>query len=192
MSQAPPAAAGRGLLLIAAAVALGLLLLSQGFDDGAATSRASNEGGQQEAEPAETTETIASSTIPEALDPSQVPVVVSNAAGISGLAGEVTTQLQGLGYITSDPETAPELSDFTAIYFAAGFEAEARAVAEALGYPADQVVQPAPDPPPAGSGTEVVMVLLGADAQNLAGGDGGDGATTTSIAATDDTLLTPG
>jgi hypothetical protein len=186
MSQAPPAAAGRGLLLIAAAVVLGLLLLSQGFDDGTATVRATD-GGETEASP-DSTETVPS-TIPNALDPSSVPVVVSNAAGISGLAGDVTAQLAALGYVTSEPETAPELSDFTIVYFAPDFEPEAREVAAALGYPPDQVVQPSPDPPPAGSGTEVVIVLLGADAQTLA--EGGAGATATT-AGTDDTLLAPG
>jgi hypothetical protein len=188
MSQAPPAAAGRGLLLIAAAVVLGLILLSQGFDDGAASSRASNDGGVAVA--TSSTETVAPSTIPDALEPSQVPVVVSNAAGISGLAGQVSDQLAALGYITSEPETAAELSDFTAVYFAPNFEAEARAVADALGYPADDVVQPSPEPAPAGNGTEVVIVLLGADAETLAGG--GAGATSTTAAPTDDTLLAPG
>lgn len=187
MSQAPPAAAGRGLLLIAAAVVLGLLLLSRGFDDDATTSRASNDGGEAQPADPDSTETIPPSTIQDALDPAQVPVVVSNAAGISGLAGDVTAQLQALGYITSDPETAPELSDFTAVFFAPDFEPEARAVATALGYPPDQVVQASPDPPPAGSGTEVVIVVLGADAPSLtAGGD------TTGTTATDDTLLAPG
>ena len=188
MNQAPPAAAGRGLLLIAAAVVLGLLLLSKGFDDGAATSRASSDGGEAEVAPSDSTETVAPSTIPDALDPSQVPVVVSNASGISGQAGEVTAQLQALGYITSEPETAAELSDFTAVYYVEGFEAEARAVATSLGYPVDQVVAPSPEPAPAGTGTEVVIVLLGADVQTL--GDGGASPSTT--AATSDTLLAPG
>ena len=188
MSQAPPAAAGRGLLLIAAAVVLGLLLLSRGFDDDATTSRASNDGGEAEAVEPDSTETVAPSTIPDALDPSQVPVVVSNAAGISGLAGDVTAQLQAVGYLTSEPETAAELSDFTVVYFAPDFEPEARAVATTLGYPPDQVVQASPDPPPAGSGTEVVIVVLGADAPSLTAG----GATGTTVTATDDTLLDPG
>jgi hypothetical protein len=76
------------------------------------------------------------------------------------------------------------------VYFAPNFEAEARAVAVALGYPPDQVVQASPEPPPAGSGTEVVIVVLGADVQTLAGG--GDGSTATTAGVTDDTLLAPG
>lgn len=187
MSQAPPAAAGRGILLIAAAVVLGLILLSQGFDDGAASSRASNDGGDATVAP-DSTETVPASTIPDALPPEQVPVVVSNAAGISGLAGQVTEQLAALGYIMSEPETAPALSDFTAVYFVPNFQAEARAVATALGYPPDQVVQPSPEPAPAGSGTEVVIVVLGADAETLAAGGGDPTATT----APTDTLLAPG
>lgn len=193
MSQAPPAAAGRGLLLIAASVVLGLILLSQGFDDGAATSsRASNTGDTADVS-SETTQTLPLETIPDALDPSQVPVVVSNAAGISGLAGEVSSQLQALGYITSEPETAAELSDFTTVYYQPDFEAEAIAVANALGYPAEQVVQPSPSPAPAGDGvTEVVIVVLGADVQTLGGGVAADGSTSTTLGITSDTLLAPG
>lgn len=191
MSQAPPAAAGRGLILIFAAVALGLILLSQGFDDGAAISSRDGDGDQATVESTVSTETVPPSTISEGVDPSTVPVVVSNASGISGLAGQVTDQLAALGYITAEPETAPELSDFTTVYYLTNFEPEARDVATALGYPPDQVVQLAPEPPPAGDASlQVVFVVLGADAETLAAG--GDGATPTTAGVTDDTLLAPG
>jgi hypothetical protein len=187
MSQAPPAAAGRGLLLIGASVVLGLILLSQGFDDGSATSaRGSNSSNEADVS-SETTLTIPDETIPGALDPSQVPVVVSNAAGVSGLAGEVTAELQALGYLTSEPETSATLSDFTAVFYEPNFEAEALEVATSLGYPPDQVVQPMPDPAPAGSGTEIVVVVLGADVTSFSGDT-----TATTVGGTDDTLLAPG
>ena len=116
-------------------------------------------------------------------------MVATNAAGISGLAGETTTVLQTAGYITSEPETAAELSDFSVVYYAPQFEAEARAVAETLGWPPDQVVQEMPPEPPAGNGTEVVVVVLGADAPNLGGAAAGG--TTTTVPAGQDTLLAP-
>ena len=60
-------------------------------------------------------------------------------------------------------------------------------MAETLGWPPDQVVQEMPAEPPAGNGTEVVVVLLGADAPNLAGGAAG--ATTTTTPVGQDTLV---
>lgn len=196
MSQAPPAAAGRGLLLIAAAVVIGLLLLSQGFDDNAASS---NESSTDEAsiETTVSTDTIPTTTLAPPVDPSTVPVVVSNASGISGLAGNVTSQLEALGYITAEPETSETPSDFTSVFYLPNFEPEGRAIAEQLGLPVDQVVQPSPETPPAGDpALQVVFVIIGADFETITSGGTTDSTDTTgatdTTAATDDTLLAPG
>ena len=157
MTEPVPANA-RGLALIAAAVILGILLLSRGFDDG---SGAIDIGGGDDSESSDTTaptETLSGRS------PGEVNVLVANASGVSGVAGNATTFLAGLGYLTADPTDAPAASDVTTVYFQPDYEVEAMEVARNLQANPDQVQQldaaalPVPD-----VGTAHVVAVIGAD-----------------------------
>jgi cytoskeletal protein RodZ len=71
-------------------------------------------------------------TLRTARDPSEVQVIVLNSIGVTGLAGELSEQLAGLGYqMTEAANYTPELSD-TMIFHADGFSLEALDLSEAV------------------------------------------------------------
>lgn len=171
-------ASAKGAVLIAGAVAVGIVLLGRGFDSGILPETAEtpseqadvgdDEGevdGEGEDEPAPTTEALTEVT--QALD--QVRVIALNATGstgtgaLSGVAGAGTEALQAAGYtntLEGDNTTAVATS---AVLHAPGLEADAAAVATALGLP-PTVVAPLPTPLPEGVPPEAqVAVVLGDD-----------------------------
>lgn len=148
----------RGLTLVVAAALVGLLVLGVGFDDPSPTA------GSPAPEPIETP-AVAPTTEP-ALQPArpagQVEVLVANATDTAGFAGNITTQLAGIGYSTLEPTNATitPSDGLTDVHFAAGFEAEAIAVAAALQLPPSQVsALPATAPVADAAGAEVLIVL---------------------------------
>ena len=117
------------------AVAIGVLLLQD--DDDAATQVAvgSDTAGEidQGAEPEDddTTVTTTSTTVAPH-DPAEVKVLVANGSGTNGAAGGTTDALEALGYVTATPTNAERVPS-TIVYFTTGFEAEAEALAAAIG-----------------------------------------------------------
>jgi LytR cell envelope-related transcriptional attenuator len=170
--MSPRASPARGIVLIAAAVVLGLFLLraleDSAPDDVAAGSTETTAAG------GDTTATTAAdggettTTAPQVRQPTEVVVRVANVSGVSGAAGARTEQLAGAGYQTVEPTNGPEGQQLesTQVLFIEGFEGEARALAEALGAPADGVAA-MPAQPPVDPGGAQLVVLLGTD---LAGG----------------------
>ena len=61
----------------------------------------------------------------------EVTVTVVNARAVSGVAGEATTTLAGLGFLTAEPETS-DVATTTTIEYPAGMESAAKAVAAYL------------------------------------------------------------
>ena len=155
------AAAVRGLGLVAAAVALGVILL-EATDEASAPPPAigATFGGE------ETTTTTSETGIDTGLRPApQVKVLVLNAARIEGAASEVTAKLQALGYPTLTPGNAPTQPE-TVVYFKPGFEREAAAVATEVSSAA--ITDPLGDPSPfAGTEEADLVVQIGS---NYAGG----------------------
>jgi hypothetical protein len=144
----PPAAPGqgsvaRGAILVAVAVVIGVLLLR---DDDTATTQVAvgsdtageiddGNGDQNEGEdPDATTTTTTEAPRPAA----EVKVLVANGSGVNGAAGGTTDALEALGYVTGTPANA-ERVPATIVYFTTGFEAEADALAAAIGAPEDSV-----------------------------------------------------
>jgi len=154
----PVPANARGLALIIGAVILGALLLSRGFDDG---SGAIDIGAGPDTDASDTTETQATLA---GRPPAEVSVLVANASGVAGVAGNGTAVLAGVGYLTAEPTDAPAPSDITIVYFQPDFEVEARAVAETLGADPEnvQALNPAQLPVP-DVGTANVVAVIGAD-----------------------------
>lgn len=77
----------------------------------------------------------ATSTTATEVDRSEVPVVVANGAGISGLAGSVAAELEELGYPVTDVTNA-EPTDRTRIRYPSGREAAAERLAADVPGPA--------------------------------------------------------
>ena len=153
----------RGVLLIAVAVTLGIVLLqatdgpepveTTGGDDPPAVDDATTTTADAESPPV-------TPTTEAPLDPSTITVLVANGAGVGGLAGDVTDIVAA-----ADFETAPatDVSDGeeveeSVVYFAPGFREAAEAVAAVF----DPVLEVAalPDPPPVDdlAGANVVVV----------------------------------
>jgi len=173
-ARATGAAAGRGLLLIVVAVAIGLLLLratvdepdaveaAPGTDTTAGTTVPGAEGEPDTTEPTDTTEppdgeapvteapgeTV--TTLPvDVRDPAEVLVQVVNAkTGVNGAAGRLTDQLEALGYVAAEPtNTIEEVLQDSLIYYEPGYLAEANKLATELNFAIQDVVQPLPSDP---------------------------------------------
>lgn len=175
----------RGLLVLAAAVVIGALLLYTWGDDGSSTVDAGK---------GETTTTIDTSdlgTTTTAADsvtttttggaehtPSEVSVLVLNGSGQTGVAASTSTTIGEGGYTMLPASNAPANIDSTTIYYADGYESDAIAVAQILGKGPD-AVKPLTEASLGGAeGDADVVVVLGADTPPASGGDSSSSSTT--------------
>jgi hypothetical protein len=160
----------RGVALIATAVIIGLFILRNGFeqpdtDDGDVAAEESSAdgggtavtdgggGGGGEGTP--------ETTAPPVTRPAgEVTVLVANASGVQGAAGELSTTIGEGGYVTLEPTNAPAEVAASQVQFVPDYEADAVALATAIGVPAEAVV-PITDPPPVELGGAQVLVVLG-------------------------------
>lgn len=169
------ASAARGVMVIAAAVIVGILLMGRGLSDtsiesaAAEQSQEDNTPGTGEESSTTTTSTTEAPTTtettsaePQLRDPSQVAVLVLNAAeGKPGIAGRTNDVLKPLGYLTLKPENAT-VDQPTAFLFAEGFAAEAAEVAKAFGLDPTTFVKPLdPENPPYKDiqGAKVIVIV---------------------------------
>ena len=153
------AAAPRGMLLIAVAVVIGVLLLWKGLDPGpgpelvgpseaneVTTTTAATEDTTPDGEPTDVTtpdgepaDTTTTTLFPQVtVAPNEVTVLVANGSGFSGAAGTTTDLLKPHGYVTLAPANA-EPTDDSGIYYRSGMANEARAIQEIL-VPGDPTV----------------------------------------------------
>ena len=151
------------IVVAAVAVLLGFLILRDIGGDSGSLSTPSDEA---------PTETIATDTAPaETVTPSTLQltafkVQVANASKVSGSAGELTTQLQGRGFIVQPAVNSSEITPkqtATVVYFIAGSEDAAALIATTLGGVATAAM---PDPIPTESGAvgeATVLIMLGTD-----------------------------
>ena len=125
----------------------------------------------------ESTETtVGEVVVPTTLVLTSFKIQVTNASGISGSAGQLTTELQGRGYIVQPANNKSEITPkqtVTVVYYLLGSEQAAAAVANALGG-VGIAAMPEPIPTETGNlGEATVLILLGTD---LAGKPLGTGA----------------
>ena len=111
----------------------------------------------------EPTTTEVTTTTTTLLPERSVVVVVANASDTLGLASRTSAQLRELGYVdVSHTDGLRELPE-TTIYFAEGFEGEARRLARQIGVPL-RLVEPRPDGPLyKGNVESQLLVMLGND-----------------------------
>ncbi len=94
----------------------------------------------------------------EVRDPSEITVLVLNAVGTPGLAGRLTEQLSGLGYVTLQADDYDPPLDQSRVWYRTGFAAEALELAAQV---PDALIELNPD-----ADTEAdIVVVLGASFQ---------------------------
>lgn len=160
----------RGVVLVAVAVALGVVLLrsaDEGFDGAV---RAGAPGTTRPTWVTTTTPSVTTTTTAPLRPVAQVKVLAANGTAVRGLAGRYRDQLKALGYNALAPtDTRRKPVPTSAVYFVPGFEGEARRLAQQMGF---ATVAPMPQPPP-------VANLLGANVLVVIGQDKAATATTT-------------
>jgi len=103
------------------------------------------------------------STTDEPIDRTAVRVLVANAAGRAGIARDTADVLVTAGFTDSTPIDALRDSPTTAVYARPGFEAEAAAVAAALGLASATVQALGPTASTTDDSAGDVIVVIGGD-----------------------------
>lgn len=154
----------RGGLLVALGLIAGIVMLSH-------VHPAHRVEASSASHPTTTVQHLAPPTTPPptspAHQPPSVPVLVLNGVNVNKpIAGSAVRTLGAAGYTNSTPKDAATTVPTSAVYFQPGYDADAAAVAAALGLPAGEV-QPLPSPPPpaiGNAGDAPVIVVVGPDA----------------------------
>ena len=180
---------GRGVVLLAIALLIGIVLLNATDDQPPGTDLASsaNSTGSGDADRgAATTTTGVTTTTVAARPPGEVKVLVANGSDVKGAAGKASEVLKAAQYNALAPGNAVKVAT-SGVYFTAGYDREAAAVAAALQLPAE-LVKPVPTPAPLDIKTANVVVVLGGDHAPKFATDAA--ATTTTAAASSATTST--
>jgi hypothetical protein len=167
MAASPPTASVRenavGIVLIVAAVLVGILLLVKGYDsEGGVVSTGAESASPTTATTAPQAPTTSTTAPVTTNPPAQVSVTVANASGGSGLASKTQSTLQSKGYTQVAITNAPSVVTSTQILYVEGAKGDAEQVAIALGVDT-AAVQPMPTPPPLTLSGATVLVLAGPD-----------------------------
>jgi hypothetical protein len=188
LGRSASANALRGMVVIAVAVLVGVVLLTQGLTDDEVETAAGPDGEavttttvadddeapadgtdpadpvEPEVEPAEPA-TPPAVTPPAPRPPGEVRVLVLNGSGRQGEAGRGAQFFTQAGYDVAEPKNAPAPAP-SAVYYVEGFEAEANAVAVALELDPALVVRPLDPAAPPIDDTQGANLLV------MAGNDG--------------------
>lgn len=174
--QGPPGgsdAARNGLILVAIAIAIGVIVMIAGGGSSDGSSGATTTSST----PTSTPITQASDSVPTTLPGTGVTlpiadlrVIVANGSTVKGLAGDTKEFLNGLGYANVEAMNA-ESTTSSVVYYTAGSEADAAAVATVLGLPptpSPTALLPTPAPIKGTVGDAKVVVVLGGSPPALA------------------------
>jgi LytR cell envelope-related transcriptional attenuator len=156
----------RGVVLVAVAAVLGFFVLRAIDDTGGGPSIADLEAASDTTGAPDTAGSTDTTAAPQARPPGEVVVLVANASGIQGAAGAQSEAISAGGYQVLEPTNSPTEVEATQVLATAGFEADAAALAAAIGAP-ETAVAAMPEPPPFDLTGANVVVMLGPD---LAGG----------------------
>ncbi len=100
--------------------------------------------------------------------PGQVHVLVANASNVSGAAAAVTNELRPGGWNLLPPANATSTLSASQVYFVAGFQPSAAAVAVALQLPSGSVVPYTTAAPIGAMGSAQILVAVASDLANRA------------------------
>ncbi len=182
--------AGKGVLLLGVFVAIGIIVLSEGFNDTTGRSESlsipavteeSNEEtntteeetvSEEETATAETESTVPVQEAPvESSEsvlhpPAEVRVLVANGTEVGGAAGairEVLISDQGYNGLPPVNATTEEVPEFSFVYYANGYELDARNVGLIIGADSANIL-PIPAALPVADLAEAnILILLGSD-----------------------------
>lgn len=183
--SAAPVAASRGVILVVIAALIGLFLILKGPSNDSGSVAAA--GGSSTTKPATATTAAAVTTTTAAapttkVPPGQLTITVANGTGTAGKAKTVSDALKAAGYPNSaavNPTQSPQPE--TKVYFDAGFEPDAKAVAAKISANlvtgGRVVARPATVPLKPADSASKIIVLLGADFNTVSGGGGATAAT---------------
>lgn len=166
---------GRGIMLLAVAVVLGIVVLQASDTGGGGEARVTTE---TSVNPATTSTLPTNTSLPPPRPAADVRILPANGTQVSGLGGRVATVLKDAGYTNTlspvDSTTPAETS--LVEYSSPEFASDAIAVAVILQLPATAVqLLTTPVPVPDTRGAEVVVVA----GNDLASLSSSEGATTT-------------
>jgi hypothetical protein len=157
------------MIVVVVALVVGVLLIVKGGGGAsvvsdsadaidATTTTAAGGGGATSTTQKATTSTVT--------PPAQLKVIAANGSDIQHLAAKTKTQLAGAGYTAVTATDASSKASTSIVYFAAGFEADAKAVAAVLGMPPARLGPMPAQVPVASVGDAKVVIILGPDAPN--------------------------
>lgn len=154
--SAPSRGSRAGVVVVLVAVVVGLILFTKGYGD------TRSEIGPAAAARTTTTVIVSTTTTLAGNAPADVKVKAVNATSTQGLATKTRDMLQARGYTQVALGDAPTPQLSSEVFYTAGAQADAQAVARALGLdPA--AVKPMPEPPPISPGDATVLVMAGVD-----------------------------
>jgi hypothetical protein len=152
------------MIVVVVALVVGVLLIVKGGGGGSvvadpgdaidATTTTAAGGGVATS----TTQKATTSTV---TPPAQLKVIAANGSDIKGLAAKTKTQLAGAGYTAVTATDATTKASTSIVYFAAGFEADAKAVAAVLGMPPARLGDMPALVPVASGGHAKDVIILG-------------------------------
>ncbi|HUP84806.1 MAG TPA: LytR C-terminal domain-containing protein [Acidimicrobiales bacterium] len=193
-------AGARGLVLLALALFIGVVLLNatdadppgtsisaKGDNDSGDSGPGKADGDKRGAGAAATTTVPTTTTLPARL-PADVKVIVANASGVKGAATGGRTALVNAKYNVLAPANAAAVAT-SSVYFLPGYDRDAASVAVVLQLPPN-LVKPMPAPLPFDTKGAAVAVVLGADHAPRFGAGGATATTSTTAAAAGATTTT--
>jgi LytR cell envelope-related transcriptional attenuator len=152
---------GRAVLVLAVFVLATVLLL--GRIHSTPTTAASAAGTGPSSATTTTTHPRTTTTTTAPRPPSNVPVLVANASGVTGAAATISSRLQAAGWTTQAPIDASTNQRTSHVYYVAGQRAAADGVAATLRLPASEVLPYTTAAPVSTIGTAEVLVAVGPD-----------------------------
>lgn len=176
---APPVSTGSpmlGVVLVAVAALIGVMLLAKGggaekivtqsSSDGGALATPGGDAGQSPTP----TEPVTVVTTPAA----QLKIIVANGSNVKGVAKKAKDQLAAAGYSLSTAVDASASVPNSIVYYVAGADADARAVAQAIGLSPDLVaLMPTSPPIKQQLGDAKILVVLSSDSPQAGGSSTG-------------------
>jgi hypothetical protein len=147
-----------GGIVVAVLAAIAWVTLGGSSDTKVATPATTTTSRQETTTTVAPSSTVASSTTVAVRPPGQVRVEVLNGVGTAGAAAAQATKLENAGYAIAGTGDATRRQG-TVVTCKPGFDAEAAALAQAVGSGA--TTEPFPTPPPAGSEDADCVVILG-------------------------------
>jgi LytR cell envelope-related transcriptional attenuator len=151
---------GRGIVLLAVAFLIGIVLLQK--VDAPARDEQVTAGSDDEATTTTTALPAAATTTTAALrQPKDVRVLTANGTSVKGAGARIKDKLLAAGYNALAATDTKAPASASAVYFTAGFDREAAAIAQVAGLPAAAVQAMPVDVPVADLKAANVLVVVG-------------------------------